>query len=136
MSRGGDTTLACWDGEHTFRLRIGELRILQEKCNAGPQTIANRLRDGGWMVDDVREALRLGLIGAGVEQDKARMLVVEHVDNVPLAENLVTAHAVVMASIYGVEDESLGKPLPAKETENAVRTESSPSPDSTEPAPS
>jgi hypothetical protein len=128
MSRGGDITLTCWDGEHTFRLRIGELRILQEKCDAGPGFILQRLRDGSWKVDDIRETLRLGLIGAGIEQQKALELVLEHVDPVPLTQNIVNAHAVVMAAIFGTEEERLGKPEPAKEPRKRESAESSPSP--------
>ena len=130
MSRGGDITLTCWDGEHTFRLRIGELRTLQEKCDAGPAFIAGRLRDGSWLVDDIRETLRLGLIGAGVKQQAALSLVIEHVDGVPLAENVVTAHAVLMAAVYGVGDEVLGKSVPAGMSPNE-NGENSPSPAST-----
>lgn len=129
MSRGADIELSCWDGTHTFRLRIGELRKLQEKCDAGPLAIANRLRDGTWLVDDIRETLRLGLIGAGVKQQDALMLVERHVDDLPLLQNVSTAHAVVMASIIGSEDERLGKPeAGAGQSPNET---SSPSPDST-----
>ena len=109
MSRGGEVTLQCWDGEHTFRLRIGELRTLQEKCDAGPAFILGRLRDATWRIDDIRETLRLGLIGAGIEQQKALTLTVEHVDGVPLTNNIVNAHAVLMAAIFGIEEERLGK---------------------------
>lgn len=136
MSRGGDITLTCWDGEHTFRLRIGELRALQEKCDAGPAFILQRLRDGSWKVDDIRETLRLGLIGGGMEQQKALELVLDHVDAVPLAQNLVNAHAVIMASIFGTEEERLGKPDPAGMKGSRESAANSPSPVSTGPEPS
>lgn len=133
MSRGGEITLQCWDGEHTFRLRLGELRTLQEKCDAGPMHLARRLADGTWRVDDVRETLRLGLIGAGVAQDVALRLVLEHVDNVPLIQNVFTAQAVVLAAVMGVADERLGETQ--AEEAPPPSAGSSPSPDSIQPQP-
>ncbi|MCQ0987547.1 gene transfer agent family protein [Jiella marina] len=109
MSRTSRAELACWDSEYVFQLRLGELRLLQEKCDAGPQHLYQRLGDGTWRVDDVRETLRLGLIGAGMEQQKALDAITRHVDTVPWLENVPTARAVLAAVLVGVEDEKLGK---------------------------
>ena len=49
-----------------FRLRIGELRELEDKRNAGSFELYRRLGDGTCRFDDIRETLRLGLIGGGV----------------------------------------------------------------------
>lgn len=133
MSRGGEITLQCWDGEHVFRLRLGELRTLQEKVDAGPMHIARRLADGTWRVDDVRETLRLGLIGAGVKQDEALSLVTTHVDGVPWIDNVFNAQAVVLAAVMGVADERLGETQAGEGAQPNV--ESSPSQDSTPPQP-
>lgn len=132
MSRGAEVSLSCWDGEHQFRLRIGELRQLQEKCDAGPMHIARRLADGSWLLDDIRETIRLGLIGAGIKQQDALRLVSEHVDSVPLIQNVVTAQAIILAAVMGVEDEPVGE-APAAGEGNASNEESSPSPPSTAP---
>ncbi|GGD30736.1 gene transfer agent family protein [Aureimonas glaciei] len=109
MSRRADITLACWDGEHNFRLRIGELITLQEKCDAGPYHVARRLGDGTWMVGDIRETLRLGLIGAGVAQEDARRLIEQHVDRVPLIDNVLNAQSVILAAVMGAPEERLGE---------------------------
>lgn len=109
MSRHGDITLAWGDGEYRFRLGIGELRQLQEACNAGPPVIAQRLRDGTWMLDDIRETLRLGRIGAGQTQPQALRDINRFVDSRPLAENALIALAVLLAAIIGPPEEKLGK---------------------------
>ena len=113
MSRKAEISLRCWDGEHHFRLRIGELMTLQEKCDAGPYHLVTRLADGTWRINDIRETLRLGLIGGGLNQEDARRLIEQHVDRVPLADNVPNASAVLLAAVIGVEDERLGEPQAA-----------------------
>src|SRR4051812_38085085 len=52
-----------WGGEeHTFDLKLGQVRALQEKTSFGPALIAHRLQSGLWNVDDFRETLKQGLI--------------------------------------------------------------------------
>jgi hypothetical protein len=110
MSRNGSVTLTFGDGEHLFRLALGELRELQEKCDAGPQEIARRLQGGTWRIDDVREPIRLGLIGGGMKPADAYVTVKRYVDERPAwAENALVAFSVLAAAIVGVEEEPLGK---------------------------
>lgn len=93
-------------GEHTFALPLGELRKLQETCDAGPEEILNKLRLGKWHVDDIIEPLRLGLIGSGdVPREKAGMLVTKLVDQHGLLEFKMTAMAVMAYSLFGPEDD-------------------------------
>jgi hypothetical protein len=71
-------------------------------------------------VDDVREVLRLGLIGdggglGGMEQAAAAALIRRHVDPFALAENIPAAAAVLGAALYGVDDEPVGKAEGASE---------------------
>lgn len=80
MSSDGSVSLAWADGDYRFRLPIGQLRELQDKCGAGPQEIYSRLMDGTWRVDDLRETIRLGLIGGGVDPVRALALVRNYVD--------------------------------------------------------
>ena len=62
----GLITLAFGDGEHAFNIaRIGQVLELQDKCNAGVATILGRLRRQEWYFADIRETIRLGLIGGG-----------------------------------------------------------------------
>lgn len=138
MSRSAEVSLAWADGEHRFRLAIGQLRELQEKCDAGPAWILYRLQSRQWRVDDIRETLRLGLIGGGMSPMDALGLVARYVDERPLQENVAPAMAVLMAALVGVPEEPVGKPE-AAETEAGSRPSSaaaSASPRSTEPAPS
>lgn len=120
-------------GKYIFRLRIGELRELQEKVNAGPQTVLQRLATGAWYVDDIRETLRLGLIGGGLAPAKALKLVERYVDaeDRPLIENAPAAQAVILAAVIGVGDDPVGKAEAAKQGP----TEKSASPPSTDSAP-
>jgi hypothetical protein len=115
MSRSAKITLTWGDGEYTFRLRIAELVELQEKCDAGPAFILERLATGRWKVEDIRETIRLGLIGGaggdkGFSPSKATTLVQRYVDARPLQENINHAYAILAASVVGHEDEPLGKP--------------------------
>jgi hypothetical protein len=105
MSRHGDITLPWGDGDYTFRLGLGEMRGLQEVCDAGPLEIASRLRNGTWLVDDVRETIRLGLIGGGMTQDEALKRVKRFVDSRPLMENCEKAIAILIAAVVGAKDE-------------------------------
>jgi hypothetical protein len=111
MSRDGSITETFGDGEHLFRLAIGQLRELQEACDAGPPLIARRLWSSEWRVDDVRETIRLGLVGGGMDSVKAAVLTKRYVDDRPgeWGRNAVLAQAVLAAALFGAEDEDLGK---------------------------
>lgn len=139
-----------------FRLPLGELRELQDKCQVGPATILSRLiafqpqamdtmrpraenfelgivdpdyiaqfnlfsvlrsLGGDWRVDDIRETIRLGLIGAGTTPTEAFLLVSRYVDNVPLTENVGIASEILMHALVGEADDPVGK----KVTEKAPR---------------
>lgn len=141
--------------KRNFRLGIGELRDLQDKCNAGPATIHARLISfqpqasdskrpraddfergasdpdfiaqlnlyamlrslgGDWRVDDIRETIRLGLIGAGLTPSDAYVLVVRHLDDIPngLVENIDTAVGILQHALVGEADDPVGKPQAGK----------------------
>lgn len=109
MSRSAKVTLSWGDGEYVFRLRIGELVELQEKCDAGPAFILERLATQRWKVQDIRETIRLGLMGGGLTPTKALALVTRYVDSRPLQENINHAYVILASAIVGHEDEPLGK---------------------------
>jgi hypothetical protein len=134
MSRDGSISLIWGDGEHRFRLAIGQLRELQEKCDAGPAEIAGRLADGRWRVNDVWETVRLGLIGGGMPASDAHRLTTRYVDERPWLESVPAAQAVLMAALVGAPEEPVGKDE-AAEAETGATTDASPSPPSTAPAP-
>ncbi len=105
--RGVDLTWA--GGEHTFLLTIDLLRALQDKCDAGPQHILERLASGRWMVNDITETIRFGLEGGGLPKEKARDLVRLHVEDRPLTEAVPIARVVLMASLFGPGDDVPGE---------------------------
>lgn len=100
-------------GEHAFRLRLGELQALQEKCDAGPELVLQRIRLGVWQVNDLFETLRFGLIGGGMDRDAARKLVSDSFDRTPLMEFKTPAIEVLAAALIGVPDDPAGEPSPA-----------------------
>lgn len=110
MSRNADVTLEWGDGEYKFRLAIGGLEELQEKCgDVGPQFIFVALTDGSWKVSYIREPIRIGLIGGGLKPLEALRLVKIYVDGRPLIENVLIARAILGAALFGVETEQLKK---------------------------
>lgn len=133
MARGGEVVLD-WAGEpeRLFRLGIGQVRKLQEAVNAGPTAVAARcavslgalqaIRDKDLVtlsrmdltqvaeLPHVREVILQGLLGAGVSAPEALVLVRTWVEERPLAESLMTAFEIAMASVLGAEDEPLGEP--------------------------
>lgn len=109
MSRLAKVDLIWGDSTYPFRLRVVQLVELQEKCDAGPGFILERLATNRWKLEDVRETIRLGLIGGGLKPAQALKLVNRYVDDQPLQDNVNTAYAIVAAVLVGVEDEVLGK---------------------------
>lgn len=100
-----------WEGgEHIFALRIGELRALQDKCDAGPEEVFNRLRLGSWRVNDILEVIRLGLIGGGMSRAEAGPLVAQITEDRPILSFKITAIAILAASLLGVKDDPVGEP--------------------------
>lgn len=107
--RSGEVVQAFGDGEHTFRLGIKQLEELQEKCDAGPLMVMRRLLDGGWRLADVRDTVRLGLIGGGMTSAEAIKLVARYCSEGQLSEGVVVAQAVLGVAIFGPGEEEPGK---------------------------
>ncbi|MFT4129964.1 gene transfer agent family protein [Labrys sp. (in: a-proteobacteria)] len=124
------------DGTYPFALRLGQIEELQERADCGPLALFERLNNGSWRAGDLRETIRLGLIGGGCEPVKALGLVRRYVDARPLMESLMPARAILAAALWGVEDDQPKKSRRArKRRPRPDETESSASPNSTEPAP-
>lgn len=130
MSPVGKITIPWGDGEYSFRLGHRELYQLQEKCDAGPRRIAARLMlydpmknpfGDDYRTDDIRETIRLGLMGAGKTQGEALNLVMRFVDTQPLEENRIIAFKILEPAIWGSKDEPVGK---ADESEKTKATDS------------
>lgn len=108
MSR--TVTLNWLGGEHEFLLAIGEMRAVQDACNAGPMEILNALSEGRWRVEMLMAVLRHGLIGAGMERAAAKELVSRMFDEHPFGKFVTPAIFVLAAAVVGVPDDPLGEP--------------------------
>lgn len=118
MSRDGSADVFFGDGEHRFRLAIGELEELQEKTGAGPLALLDRLGGQDWRTGDVSETLRIGLIGGGMKPQDAHRLVERYVRGLPdWAYNAKLAYVVLAAAVTGAPDEPVGKASGAGETQ-------------------
>lgn len=138
MSRSGKVDFDWADGRHAFRLGLGELEELQERVDAGPAEVLRRLYHGTWKVAEVREPIRLGLIGAGTSAADARKLVDRYAGPGQLMDAVVPAMTVLNAALNGAPDETVGgsggNAAAAKEAEAQTSpTAGSPSPPSTAP---
>ncbi len=128
------------DGTYRFRLALGQLRELQEKVNQprvtvgaqpiGPYTLLHLARNSDLWLQDVREIIRLGLIGGGMKPLDALSKVVRYVDERPMLENMQPAVLILTAALTGVPDDVVGK-KPEAETTSTETTDSS-SPQSTD----
>lgn len=98
-------------GEHDFALNLGALRALQTNRNAGPEQLLLRMVRGEWLVDDVIEILRQGLIGAGMPATEAGPLILGLVDLHPWHEFRITALAVLNQALVGVEGDPVGEKM-------------------------
>jgi len=112
--QNGTIEMTWADGDRVFNVaRIALLLELEEKCGAGLATVYGRLVGKAWTVNDVRETIRLGLIGGGLAPAAALALVKRYVDDGPqrigLIENAMTALAIVQAAMLGVRDDPVGK---------------------------
>lgn len=123
-------------GEHPFLLNIELLRALQDKCDAGPAHVLQRLASGQWRVDDVIQPIRLGLEGGGTSKQDALRLVRKFVEDQPLSLSVITARAVLAAALFGVDDDPVGEMDGEAETETPTlsETDGGGSPNSTKPA--
>jgi len=101
MSRHGAIEVAFGDGEYTFRLGLGELEELERKCDLGVFQIAGRLSPDARQARlvEIREVIRLGLIGGGMKPVDAMAKVARYVDERPLDESRDVAYAVVLAGL-------------------------------------
>ena len=120
MSRGGEIALNFADGEHVFRLTIGGIRELQDKTDKGPQKLYNDIEGGLWRVDDVREVLRISLIGGGMKPLPALNLIERYVDAGNWIENSELARVILIASLVGTLDEEVAPKKAAGEVGTAT----------------
>lgn len=135
MSRSADIELEWGDGRYNFRLDIAHVEKLEEELKVGSIVVLNRLLTFSCFIPDIRETIRLGLIGGGMDPIKARKFVDEHFVAGKILEHVGVASIVLGTAINGASDEPVGNAVAAEEAETTVsQTAGSPSPPSTEPA--
>ncbi|NSY68946.1 gene transfer agent family protein [Agrobacterium tumefaciens] len=119
MMRDARVSFDWADGTYSFRLAWGELGELQEKCDAGPYLVLQRLHSGAWRIEDITNIIRLGLIGGGMEPAPALKLARRYVEDRPPMENLVPAQVILSAALTGTPEERVGEDDAASQTENS-----------------
>jgi hypothetical protein len=60
-------------------------------------------------INDLRETLRIGLIGGGATPDQALRLINRYCDDRPWAESLQPVTVILMAAMLGVPGDEVGK---------------------------
>lgn len=109
-NRNAAVDLDFGGGTYRFRLAMGELEELQEVAGAGPYHCLRRLLAGDWHLQDVRDTLRLGLIGGGLPANDALKLTRRYVDERPdWLRNATLAIAVLSAALAGAPEEQPSK---------------------------
>ncbi len=95
------------DAEHTFDIVNPGWSLLEElqKKVGSILPFFYRLRAGDFLVGDLRELLRLSLIGGGKSPKDAAALVGTYFDLTPLTDHLPTAIAITGAALFGVSDD-------------------------------
>lgn len=120
MSRDGHIDLALEDTTHRFRLAIGDLEALQEATGAGPAALLHRFHAGRlYRFRDVRDVLRLGLIGGGTPVPQAHAIA-QGLDGLPCIPLIAKAALVLAAALEGTEDERVGRPAGAAGPEGRI----------------
>ena len=133
MSGTGESTVDFAGEERHFRIRLGEIRRIQDRCSAGIGEVLRRLsrcvglvhKHGSGLdalmagleiyADDVREPIYQGLCGAGMRSDEATRLVRREIDDrglVGVLDNAAAALAILWGSQAVPEGEDQpGEPL-------------------------
>jgi hypothetical protein len=152
-----EVLLEFGDGEYLFRLGLKQIAELQEKCGSGLGVIFARVirgrieispsktlgvpTHGEWKYEDLRETIRLGLIGggAGTVADRevkvtamlAKTLVERYIDDIPKREAWTIAAAILTACIEGYtpsDDTAEDEEEPGKDVATVESGSTTPSP--------
>lgn len=93
------------DGNYAFCLEYGEWLELKIKTKRGPQELFEVFVRGTWSADELREVIRVGLIGGGTEPVEALRLVRRYVEGRPLLENVSIALQTLQAGLVTPDGE-------------------------------
>lgn len=120
--RTGKVTAFFGDGEHTFRLQqpdaanpLALVEELQEKTGVGPYRLFNNISTDDFRVGDIREVIRLGLIGGGKSPSEAYRLVTRYFDREPISEYSTIALDIMVGMLFGHPVTEVPEPEPEPE---------------------
>jgi hypothetical protein len=116
-----------------FQLTLGAIEELERLCDAGAGLILRRLETLTWRHADIRETIRLGLVGGGMHEPDATRLVEATVDGQPIEPYLHLATAILAAYAVGV-DEAAKKADGPEDAEAAASPVSPPDPETSPPS--
>lgn len=102
-------TITWPGGEHSFRLGIGELRAIEQRSDAGIAPVLMRLLGQAWKIDDVIAPIRLGLIGAGMDERAAQKALDAALDIASPYELAVTSAEILRRFIMWEGDDQPGE---------------------------
>lgn len=103
--RNANITEFLGDGMQDFRLGFGQLLELQEKTGVGPFKLYKRFMEDEWMIADIYETIRIGLIGGGLKPKEAYIMAKKYVMDQPPLDNLNLARMILIAGLHGAPDE-------------------------------
>ncbi|WP_283195491.1 gene transfer agent family protein [Rhizobium sp. AN80A] len=134
----GSETIVWPGGEHEFRLGIGELRALEQRCDAGCAVVMMRLLGQQWKIDDVIQPIRLGLMATGTPQDAAQKIIDSAMDMASPYALAITAAEILRRFIMWEMDDKPGEPQAGAEspTQTRFQTDEPGGPVTTGPEPS
>ena len=111
MSRTAKVRLVFGDGPRNFRLGIGEIDELEEITGYGLKRLFMRIRDGDHRASELRNTLRLGLIGGGMKPAAAWTLVDRYAKEGYLVDCEEPATLILGAALTGSVDDAMeGEP--------------------------
>lgn len=111
MSADGRLDLVWGSGQHSFAYGIGQWRALQENVNrrrlaigaplVGPMDLLSTLKANNAWPDDLRDIIRIGLIGGGMSPRDAHIEMTQSFDGSPPLEHMKPALLILMAGLAG-----------------------------------
>ncbi|BCA04085.1 gene transfer agent family protein [Bradyrhizobium sp. YCK136] len=107
----GSIELTWGSGLQSFKFGLGQFRALQENVNRrrlaigapllGPMDLVEALKARNVWPDDLRDILRIGLIGGGMAPRDAHLEMTQSFDDTPPLEHVKPALAVLLAGLVG-----------------------------------
>lgn len=94
------------DGEHVFTLTDAVIPELERLTGSGIGTLFLRLVGNQFHLGDLTSIIRLGLIGGGMDPQRAQELVAAYGANAPLDQIFPLALDILTARWAGAEDEA------------------------------